>query len=38
VRDFADMADLAARNDFVLIETVPMPANNMSIIFKRDGW
>ena len=38
VRDFADMADLAARSDFVLIETVPMPANNMSIIFKRDGW
>jgi SAM-dependent methyltransferase len=38
VRDFADMADLAARNDFVLIETVPMPGNNMSIIFKRDGW
>jgi SAM-dependent methyltransferase len=38
VRDFADIADLAARNDFVLIETVPMPANNMSIIFKRDGW
>ena len=37
VRDFADMADLAARNDFVLIETVPMPANNLSIIFKRDG-
>jgi SAM-dependent methyltransferase len=37
VRDFADIADLAARNDFVLIETVPMPANNMSIIFKRDG-
>ena len=37
VRDFADIADLAACNDFVLIETVPMPANNMSIIFKRDG-
>ena len=37
VCDFADMADLAARNDFVLIETVPMPANNLSIIFKRDG-
>jgi SAM-dependent methyltransferase len=37
VRDFADIKDLAARNDFVLIETVPMPANNMSIIFKRDG-
>ena len=37
VRDLADMADLAARNDFVLIETVPMPANNLSIIFKRDG-
>ena len=37
VRDFADMADLAARKDFVLIETVPMPANNLSIIFKRDG-
>ena len=37
VRDFADVADLAARNGFVLIETVPMPANNLSIIFKRDG-
>ena len=37
VRDFADMADLAARNDFVLNETVPMPTNNLSIIFKRDG-
>ena len=37
VRDFADIADLAARNNLVLIETVPMPANNLSIIFKRDG-
>ena len=37
VRDSTDVADLAARNGFVLIETVPMPANNLSIIFKRDG-
>jgi SAM-dependent methyltransferase len=35
VRDLADVVDLAARQGFALIETVPMPANNLSIIFRR---
>jgi SAM-dependent methyltransferase len=36
VRDLADVTDLAARYDFVLAETVPMPANNLSVVFRRD--
>jgi SAM-dependent methyltransferase len=34
VRDLADVADLAARHGLTLTETVPMPANNLSIIFR----
>jgi SAM-dependent methyltransferase len=34
VRDLADVADLAARYGFALAETVPMPANNLSVIFR----
>jgi SAM-dependent methyltransferase len=36
VRDVADVVELAARHGFVLQETVPMPANNLSIVFRRD--
>jgi hypothetical protein len=35
VRDLADVEDLAARYGFVLAETVPMPANNLSVVFRR---
>jgi SAM-dependent methyltransferase len=35
VRDLADVTDLAARHGFKLIETVPMPANNLSVVFRR---
>jgi SAM-dependent methyltransferase len=34
VRDLADVADLATRHGFTLTETVPMPANNLSVIFR----
>jgi SAM-dependent methyltransferase len=34
VRNLADMTDLAGRHGFALTETVPMPANNLSIIFR----
>ncbi len=34
VRDLADVADLATRHGFALTETVPMPANNLSMIFR----
>jgi SAM-dependent methyltransferase len=37
VRDLADVADLATRHGFALTETVPMPANNLSIIFRCDA-
>ena len=37
VRDLADVVDLAARSGFVLTETVPMPANNLSVVFQRGG-
>jgi Protein of unknown function (DUF938) len=37
VRDMADVAALAARHDFALTETVPMPANNFSLVFRRHG-
>ena len=36
VRNLADVAELAADDGFVLIETVPMPANNLSVIFRRN--
>ena len=37
VRDLAEVADLAKRNGFVLAETAAMPANNFSVIFRRNG-
>jgi SAM-dependent methyltransferase len=37
VRDVSEMVDLAAENGFELVETVPMPANNLSIICCRGG-
>ncbi len=35
IRDLADVTALAARRGFVPAETVPMPANNLSVIFRR---
>lgn len=35
IRDLAEVAALAKRHDLVLGETVPMPANNFSVIFRR---
>ena len=35
VRDLADVAKLAARHGLALLETVPMPANNLSVVFRR---
>jgi SAM-dependent methyltransferase len=35
IRDLIDVTQLAVRNGFTLIETVPMPANNLSVIFRR---
>ncbi len=35
VRDIADVEKLAATAGLVLIETVPMPANNMILVFSR---
>ncbi len=35
VRDLTDVSSLAKRHGFALAETVPMPANNFSVIFRR---
>jgi SAM-dependent methyltransferase len=35
VRDLADVEALAARNGFVLCETIGMPANNLILVFAR---
>ncbi|MGD0421209.1 MAG: DUF938 domain-containing protein [Xanthobacteraceae bacterium] len=35
IRDLADVTDLAARHGFAPAETVLMPANNLSVIFRR---
>jgi SAM-dependent methyltransferase len=35
VRDLADVTDLAARHGLALAETVAMPANNLSVVFRR---
>jgi SAM-dependent methyltransferase len=35
IRDLAEVTDLAARHGFALAETVPMPSNNLSVIFRR---
>jgi SAM-dependent methyltransferase len=37
IRDLTDMRALAARHGMTLSETVPMPANNLSVIFRREG-
>jgi len=37
IRDLDDVAALAARNGFALAETVPMPANNLSVMFRRSA-
>jgi len=37
IRDLADVTVLAARHGFALAETVPMPTNNLSVIFRRAG-
>ena len=37
VRDLADVTDLAKRCGFAFVETVAMPANNLSVIFRRDA-
>ncbi len=35
IRDLADVRALAERHGFALAETVPMPANNLSVVFRR---
>ena len=35
VRDLGAVTDLAARHGLTLAETAPMPANNLSVIFRR---
>jgi SAM-dependent methyltransferase len=35
VRDLTEVSSLAKRHGFALAETVPMPANNLSVIFRR---
>ena len=35
IRDLDDVTTLAERHGLVLAETVPMPANNLSVIFRR---
>ena len=37
IRDLGEMRELAARHGLTQAETVPMPANNLSIIFRREG-
>jgi hypothetical protein len=36
IRDLADVTELARRHDFALVETVPMPANNLSVVLRRE--
>jgi SAM-dependent methyltransferase len=35
IRDLADVTALAGRHGFIRAETVPMPVNNLSVIFRR---
>ena len=35
LRDLEAVSDVAAGAGFVLVETVEMPANNFSLVFKR---
>lgn len=37
IRDLGEVRKLGARCGLTLTETVPMPANNLSVIFRRDG-
>jgi SAM-dependent methyltransferase len=37
IRDLGDVTNLAARHGLALVETVSMPANNLSIIFRRSA-
>jgi SAM-dependent methyltransferase len=37
IRDLDDVTALAAQHGFALAETVPMPANNLSVIFRRNA-
>jgi len=37
IRDLGEMRELAARHGLTQAETVTMPANNLSIIFRREG-
>ena len=37
IRDLAEVRALAEGNALSLAETVPMPANNLSVIFRRNG-
>jgi SAM-dependent methyltransferase len=37
IRDLGDVTALAERHGFALAETVSMPANNLSVIFRRGG-
>jgi SAM-dependent methyltransferase len=36
IRDLGDVRELGARHRMTLTETVPMPANNLSIVLRRD--
>jgi SAM-dependent methyltransferase len=35
IRDLGDVTTLAERHGLKLVETIPMPANNLSVIFRR---
>ena len=37
IRDLDEVTALAKRHNFALVETVEMPANNLSVIFRRDA-
>jgi hypothetical protein len=37
VRDLADVTALATRKGFALVETAAMPANNLSVAFRREA-
>jgi SAM-dependent methyltransferase len=37
VRDLDDVVRLAAANGFELMDTAPMPANNLSVVFRHGG-
>jgi hypothetical protein len=36
VRDLGEVVALAARHRLTLAETVPMPANNLSVVLRKD--